>query len=108
MDCVSIKIVLNRSVDLYNKIDSKKVLSLKKETDEIKIVKNEWNKKMRALEKKGYSDKEILNTKRDNTKISDLNFLKDQIPAGPFTNKFEIQNYMDDASIPHIIKNKRM
>ena len=54
LDCVSIRIVLNRSVDLYNKIDSK-VFSLKKETDEIKIVKNEWNK-MRALEKKVYFD----------------------------------------------------
>ena len=54
LDCALRKIVLNRSVDLYNKIDSKKVLSLKKETDEIKIVKNEWNK-MRALEKKGCS-----------------------------------------------------
>ena len=47
MESVSRKIVFNKSVDLLKKVDPKKIISLKKETEEIIMVKNEWNDKMR-------------------------------------------------------------
>ena len=61
---------------------------------------------MRALEKKGYSEKEILNTKQDNTKLEDLDYLKKSVPPGPFTKVDEVQKYIDDKSIPEDVKNK--
>ena len=63
---------------------------------------------MKDLEEKGYSEKEILNTKRDETKLKDLDKLKKATPPGPFTKREEVQNYMDDELIDDKIKNDRL
>ena len=108
LDSASRKIVLNRCADLLKKADQKKIKSFRKQALEIKKIKSEWNNKMKVLEEKGYSEKEILNTKKDERKLDDLEFLKSQIPIGPFTNKDVVQKYIDDQSVPEDVKNKRM
>ena len=108
LESVSRKIVLNRCSDLLEKANPNKIKTFRKQAIEIKKIKSEWNSKMKVLEEKGYSEKEILNTKKDERKLNDLAFLKSQIPIGPFTNKEEVQKYVDDTSVPEDVKNKRM
>ena len=108
LETASRNIVLNRSADLIAKVDPTTIKSFRKQTKEVKKLKIAWNKKMKDLEEKGYSEKEILNTKRDETKLNDLDKLKKAIPPGPFTKREDVQNYMDDELIDDKIKNDRL
>ena len=108
LESASRKIVLNKCSDLLKKVDLKKLRTYRKEALEIKKVKSEWNLKMKALEEEGYSAKEILNTKKDANKLKDLQFLKDEIPPGPFTNADAVSRYVDDSNIKDDVKNKRL
>ena len=108
LETASRMIVLNRAADLLQSINPKEIKSFKKQAEEIKELRKGWNKKMTALEEQGYTEKEILNTKKDNVKLQDLELLKKDNPPGPFTNEQEVQCYIDDQSVTEDIKNKRM
>ena len=47
-----------------------------KEALVIKEIKYNWNEKMKALQEKGYNEKEILNMKKEMAKLKDSEFLK--------------------------------
>ena len=61
---------------------------------------------MQDLEKQGYDAKEILNAKKDSTKIKDLDFLKTL--GGPFTNKEEVDKYIKNSKFSDKEKNSRL
>ena len=66
----------------------------KKEALVIKKIKYDWNEKMKALQEKGYNEKETLNTKNETAKLKDLEFLKKCQFYGPFTSKREVTQYI--------------
>ena len=68
---------------------------------------NEWNDKMKVLQKEGYDEKKLLNAKKESNRMKDLAFLKNQTPPGPFINADEIRQY-SKQSIEEKVKNKRM
>ena len=92
-----------RAKDLLQNADPKKLNSFRKQSIAIKELQLSWNKKMQDLEKKGYDAKEILNAKKDNAKLKDLEFLKSQ--GGPFTKKEEVEDYLKKSS--NITENER-
>ena len=58
---------------------------------------------MQDLEKQGYDAKDILNAKKDSTKIKDLDFLKTL--GRPFTNKEEVDKYIKNSKFSDKGKN---
>ena len=50
---------------------------------------------MKALQEKGYNEKELLNLKNEDDKMKDLEFLKKQTIPGPFTTSDEVQSFID-------------
>ena len=64
-------------------------------------------KKNQLYEQKGYSEREALNIRTEEHKLTDIEFLKKQNPPGPFTRSIEVSDYLvsdnDDA-----VKNKRL
>ena len=47
------------------------------------------------LQKVGFEQQDLLNIKMDLSKIKDLEYLKQQNPAGPFRSREEIENFME-------------
>ena len=103
---VSRKLLLKRSMDLIKSVDPGQFKRYKKETFAIKEIQLEWNEKMKALEKKGYSEKEALNIRTELSRLKDLECLKSL--SGPFTKTEEIQFYMANQDIDDKEKNKRL
>ena len=69
------------------KVDRKK---WEKPVQDINEIRLQWNEKMKAYEEKGYSEKEALNIRAEQTKLADLDFLKGQNPPEPFTTSEEV------------------
>ena len=101
---VSRKLVINKSADLLSKNSLSGYKSSAKMIDEIKI---EWTERMRELQAKGFEKQDLLNLKKDSNKLKDLEFLKQQIPPGPFTKREEVESYMAIAEESKI-KNDRL
>ena len=66
----------------------------RKQAHEIEHIKAQWNDRMRELQERGFSEKELLNVKKEGKRLSDLTFLKSQTIPGPFTSKEEVDNFM--------------
>ena len=49
---------------------------------------------MKDLQKQGYKQYDLLNLKKESNKLKDLNYLKNQVPAGPFTSSQEVKTYL--------------
>ena len=65
----------------------------------------EW--KIANLQGKCFTERDIINLKLENQKLKDLEFLRDQIPPGPFTKPEDVNSCMED--IPESKdKNNRM
>ena len=61
---------------------------------------------MTKLQEKGFTEKDI-NLQLENQKLKDLEFLRNQIPSGPFTKSEDVNSFMED--IPESEdKNNRM
>ena len=63
---------------------------------------------MAKLQEEGYNEKKILNAKKENDKIKDLNFLNNQIPPVPFTAVELLKSYMMNKNLTEKEKNTRM
>ena len=63
---------------------------------------------MKAMEAKGFSQKEALNLKEETSKLADLDYLKKQKPIGPFTSSNEVSSYLLNEEIDEDTKNKRL
>ena len=50
---------------------------------------------MKELQRKGYEAKDVMNLKKDATKLDDLEFLKKQTVAGPFATSHDVESYMN-------------
>ena len=107
LNSVSRKMVLNRSSDLLEERQPGDFKKFKKEAAAIKEIHIKWNKKMQELEEKGYSEKELVNSKKEASKLKDLEFLKSQHIPGPFTSNGEIQAFMTSC-VESKEKNNRM
>lgn len=107
LECVSKKMILNKSSDMLQKIDKAKLHTFRKPSEEIKEIRLRWNEKMKQYQQQGYSEKEALNMKEEQNKLKDLDFLKCQNPPGPFSTTEEVDSYMNcDES--DSIKNNRL
>lgn len=60
----------------------------------IQVIGAERNKKMKLYEQKGYSEKEALNIRTEEQKLSYIEFLKKQKPPGPFTSSNQVSDYL--------------
>jgi len=60
-----------------------------------------------CVQKEGYDEKKLLNVKKENYRLKDLTFLKNQTPQGPFSTQDEIASYII-FSIDEKEKNTRM
>ena len=52
---------------------------------------------MKALDSKGFTEKEALNLTQENKKLKDLAYLKQQKVPGPFTSSNEVQKFMSSC-----------
>ena len=52
---------------------------------------------MKALDSKGFTEKEALNLTQENKKLKDLAYLKQQKVPGPFTFSNELQKFMSSC-----------
>ena len=84
LEAASRKMVLNKYVNLITN-SGDKFKKFRKPAAEIKELKVTWNKKMKELEEKGFSQKDIINTNLERQKLDDLDFLAKQTFPGPFT-----------------------
>ena len=50
---------------------------------------------MTKLQEKGFTEKDI-NLQLENQKLKDLEFLRNQIPSGPFTKSEDVNSFMED------------
>ena len=89
---VSSKLVINKSYDLLSHTLPSKY---KKRSQKIEELRLKWTEKMKDLQKVGFEQQDLLNIKKDASKIKDLEYLKRQNPAGPFTSREEIENFME-------------
>ena len=48
--------------------------------------------------KKGFTEKDIINLQLENLKLKDLEFLRNQIPPGPFSKPEDVNSFMGDIS----------
>ena len=77
-------IVLNKSTDLIRN-NFEQLRKFKKQAKDIQDVKQQWSNKMEEIEKEGMSLKEAASLTQERKKLKDLEYLKAQIPPGPFT-----------------------
>ena len=52
---------------------------------------------MAGLQEKSFSEKDIINLKLENQKLKDFEFLRNQIPPGPFTKPEDVNSFMEDT-----------
>ena len=95
LEAASRKMVLNKSADLISHSGSQ-YKKFRKQAAEIKELKVSWNRKMKGLEEKRFSQKEIVNTNLERQKLDDLKFLQNKATIGPFTTSEEVTNYVEN------------
>ena len=106
LEAASRKMVLNKSSDLISEPgDSFK--KFRKPAVEIRNIKLQWNSKMREMEQKGFSAKQIVNTKIEGQKLDDLDFLAKQNKPGPLTTSESVGTFMENEP-ESPAKNERM
>ena len=108
LNTISRKMILNSSFDLVEKMDPSKFKKFRHHASEIKYLKTQWNEKMKALQEKGYTEKDLLNSKKEAQRLTDLEFLKTQEIPGPFTSQDEVLKLMSTEGIDDNAKNSRM
>ena len=86
--------VLNKCHDFLENASPNLFKKYIKEALVVKEIKYDWNEKMKALQEKGYNEKEILNTKKEMAKLEDSEFLKNFPFHGLFTSKREVTQNM--------------
>ena len=94
LEAASRKMVLNKSADLVSK-SNESFRKFRKPAAEIKEVKLAWNKKMKEMEEKGYTQKDIVNTTLEKQKLDDLEFLSQQVIPGPLTTSEKVKKVME-------------
>ena len=102
---MSTKLVLNRSADLL-KQNASSFIRFKKEAKLIQEIQVNWTDRMKELQKKGFDEKDAMNLKKEASKLSDLEFLKNQTIPGPFTSTDEIDKYMSSSKDQHEQQNR--
>ena len=68
--------------------------SFLKEVLVIQKIKYRWEEMMKALQKKGYNEKGILNAKEEMAKLKDLEFLTNCLFHGPINSKRAVTQYL--------------
>ena len=106
LETSSRKLILNKSFDLLEKSGKlSKYRSFRKASQDIKLMKIEWNEKMKKMEEEGNLKKDIDNNHVGNIKYSDLEYLKER--GGPFTKPEEVIEF--DQNTPESKeKNQRL
>ena len=106
LEASSKKLLLNKSFDLLEKSgDLPKFQSFRTAAQDIKLMKIEWNEKMRKMEETGNLKKDVDNNHIESVKYRDLEYLKEK--NGLFTTAEEVRDF--DANIPESSeKNKRL
>lgn len=93
-DKCSRMMTINKSFELLHDSHYKK---FKKQAEEIQDLKRGWDEMQKQLEKRGFEEKEVANVIRESKKLEDLEFLKSQNPAGPFTACNEVKGYVEST-----------
>ena len=72
--------ILNKSSDSTDKKVNVFLCKFRTEAIKIKELKRKWCNKMASLQEKGFAEKDILNLTFQNQRLTDLQFLNNQIP----------------------------
>lgn len=72
----------------------------------IESLKVDWTSKMQKLQAEGFEQQDIINVKKDTSKLKDLEYLKSQNPVGPFTSYQEVESFMETTVL--LNQNQRM
>ena len=92
LEASSKKLVLNKSFDLIDKSGSlEKFRKFRSAANDIKLLKVEWNQKMKRLEAEGNLKRDLDNNHSESVKYKDLEFLKQH--DGPFTTAEEVKEF---------------
>ena len=70
---VSQKVVIKKSADL---LSNEQLRKYSKQARKIENLRIEWTNKMKALQKEGFQQQDLLNLRKDTIKLKDLEFLK--------------------------------
>ena len=89
--------ILKKSSDLIFD-SSSEFRKFKKQASEIKELRTTWSKKLAELQEKGYSEKDILNTKMENQKLLEFRILTKTTTTGPFTLSQHVKEFMEEAT----------
>ena len=87
--------MLNKAAELID-VPGESFKTFRKPALEIKGIKLEWNAKMKEMEEKGFSAKQLANIKLESQKLDDLDFLSRQPTPGPFTTSESVSNFMEN------------
>ena len=100
------KLILSKSFDLIEQSENPyNFSSFRKASKDIKLMKIEWNDKMKRMEEEGNLKKDVDNNHLESVKYKDLEYLKGC--GGPFTKAEEVIAF--DQSTPESSdKNKRL
>lgn len=106
LESSSKKLVFNKSFDLVDQPEClSKYQSYRQASKDIKLLKVEWNEKLKKMEEIGNLKKDTANTTMESKKYKDLEFLKQY--DGPFTTAEGVKAYHN--SVPESTeKNKRL
>ena len=92
LETSSRKLILNKSFDLLEKSGKlSNYRSFRKASQDIKLMKIEWNEKMKKMEEEGNLKKDVDNNHVGNIMYSDLEYLKAR--GGPFTKPGEVTEF---------------
>ena len=106
LESSSKKLILNKSFDLLEKSGHLLPSQLNRQAArDIKLMKIEWNEKMKEMERKGNLKKDEDNNHLETIKYKDLEYLKAR--NGPFTTVEEVENF-DKTTPDSEEKNKRL
>ena len=88
---VSRKVVIGKSADL---LGTESLGQYRKGASQIEEIKVQCTEKMKKLQQDGFVQQDLLNLKKDSSKLKDLEFVKVKNPPGPFMNVQEVEEYI--------------
>ena len=86
--------VIKSAGDLIHKCDPTSFKQYRFEATEIKNLTKQRNEKMARLQEEGFDENEFLNAKKENNKLKDFTYLKNEISLAPFSKVEEMQNFV--------------
>ena len=107
LESVSQKLIINKGIDLLSNASTHNLKEFRKPAKEIEHNKMQWAEKVKQQLEKGFSEKEVVNLKKESTKYNLLEKLKKESPPGPFVTADDVSEYLKTC-VAEEVKNKHL